>query len=105
MVNGTMDMNMSAPDNRRDTMDEQQFLTKLDRIKDIPTLPTIVFELNQLLRDPDTSILDALVDAFRIELSYIARKNNLMFEFEIMSSKIFLSASLKDSFLSCFKIV
>ena len=37
-------------------MDEQQFLTKLDRIKDIPTLPTIVFELNKLLRDPDTSI-------------------------------------------------
>jgi putative nucleotidyltransferase with HDIG domain len=37
-------------------MDEQQFLAKLDRIKDIPTLPTIVFELNKLLRDPDTSI-------------------------------------------------
>jgi HD-like signal output (HDOD) protein len=51
-----MDMDTSAPDNRRDTMDEQQFLTKLDRIRDIPTLPTIVFELNELLRDPDTSI-------------------------------------------------
>ena len=37
-------------------MDEQQFLTKLDHIKDIPTLPTIVFELNKLLQDPDTSI-------------------------------------------------
>ena len=37
-------------------MDEQQFLTKLDRIKDIPTLPVIVLELNKLLRDPDTSI-------------------------------------------------
>ncbi|MEE4264762.1 MAG: HDOD domain-containing protein [Desulfobacteraceae bacterium] len=37
-------------------MDEQQFLAKLDRIKDIPTLPAIVFELNKLLRDPDTSI-------------------------------------------------
>jgi putative nucleotidyltransferase with HDIG domain len=51
-----MDMDMSVSDNRRDTMDEQQFLAKLDRIKDIPTLPTIVFELNKLLRDPDTSI-------------------------------------------------
>jgi putative nucleotidyltransferase with HDIG domain len=49
-------MDMSASDNRRETMDEQQFFTKLDRIKDIPTLPTIVFELNKLLRDPDTSI-------------------------------------------------
>ncbi len=37
-------------------MDEQQILKKLDGIKDIPTLPTIVFELNKLLRDPDTSI-------------------------------------------------
>lgn len=51
-----MEMDTSSPDNRRDMMDEQQFLTKLDRIKDIPTLPTIVFELNKLLRDPDTSI-------------------------------------------------
>jgi putative nucleotidyltransferase with HDIG domain len=49
-------MDTSAPDNRRDMMDEQQFLTKLDRIKDIPTLPIIVLELNKLLRDPDTSI-------------------------------------------------
>ncbi len=37
-------------------MDEQQILNKLDRIKEIPTLPTIVFELNKYLRDPDTSI-------------------------------------------------
>ncbi len=37
-------------------MDEQQILAKLDRIKEIPTLPTIVFELNKHLRDPDTSI-------------------------------------------------
>ena len=51
-----MDMDVSSPDNRRDLMDEQQFLTKLDRIKDIPTLPIIVLELNKLLRDPDTSI-------------------------------------------------
>jgi putative nucleotidyltransferase with HDIG domain len=51
-----MDMDMSVSDKRRETMDEQQFFTKLDRIKDIPTLPTIVFELNKLLRDPDTSI-------------------------------------------------
>jgi hypothetical protein len=51
-----MDMGASASENRRDTMDEQQILKKLDRIKDIPTLPTIVFELNKHLRDPDTSI-------------------------------------------------
>ena len=37
-------------------MDEQQVLKKLDRIKEIPTLPTIVFELNKYLQDPDTSI-------------------------------------------------
>ena len=37
-------------------MDEQQILKKLDRIKEIPTLPTIVFELNKYLQDPDTSI-------------------------------------------------
>jgi putative nucleotidyltransferase with HDIG domain len=37
-------------------MDEQQILNKLDRIKEIPTLPTVVFELNKYLQDPDTSI-------------------------------------------------
>jgi HD-like signal output (HDOD) protein len=37
-------------------MDQQQILNKIDRIKEIPTLPTIVFELNKYLRDPDTSI-------------------------------------------------
>ncbi len=37
-------------------MDEQQILDKLDRIKEIPTLPAVVFELNKYLQDPDTSI-------------------------------------------------
>ncbi|MGD8882935.1 MAG: HDOD domain-containing protein, partial [Desulfobacterales bacterium] len=37
-------------------MDEQQILRKLDRIEEIPTLPTIVFELNKYLKDPDTSL-------------------------------------------------
>ena len=37
-------------------MDEQQILKKLNTIKDIPTLPTIVFELNQQLKNPETSI-------------------------------------------------
>lgn len=37
-------------------MDENEILRKLDRIKEIPTLPTIVFELNRALQDPDTSI-------------------------------------------------
>jgi putative nucleotidyltransferase with HDIG domain len=39
-----------------DEQPDQVLLKKLDRIKDIPTLPTIVFELNKLLRDPDASI-------------------------------------------------
>jgi putative nucleotidyltransferase with HDIG domain len=51
-----MDADTAASDHRRDTMDEEEVLKKLDRIKDIPTLPTIVFELNKLLRDPDTSL-------------------------------------------------
>jgi len=37
-------------------MDERQFLEKLDRIRDIPTLPSIVMDLNKLLQDPDTSV-------------------------------------------------
>jgi putative nucleotidyltransferase with HDIG domain len=37
-------------------MDENQVYRQLDRIKDIPTLPTIVFELNQHLQNPETSI-------------------------------------------------
>jgi putative nucleotidyltransferase with HDIG domain len=37
-------------------MDEQQILDRLDHIKEIPTLPTIVFELNRYLQDPETSI-------------------------------------------------
>ena len=41
---------------RGNPMDEQQILSTLDRIKEIPTLPAIVFELNKYLQDPDTSI-------------------------------------------------
>ena len=37
-------------------MDEQQILQQLKKIKDIPTLPTIVFELNKHLANPETSI-------------------------------------------------
>ena len=37
-------------------MDETQILQRMDRIQDIPTLPTIVFELNRYLQDPETSI-------------------------------------------------
>jgi putative nucleotidyltransferase with HDIG domain len=40
----------------RSRMDEKQMVEKLDRIKEIPTLPSIVFELNRLLQDPDTSV-------------------------------------------------
>ena len=38
-------------------MDENQIYEKLDKIKEIPTLPTIVFELNQHLQNPETSIV------------------------------------------------
>ena len=37
-------------------MDESQIYEQLDKIKEIPTLPTIVFELNQHLQNPETSI-------------------------------------------------
>jgi len=37
-------------------MDETQILQKLDRIREIPTLPSIVFELNKQLQDPDASV-------------------------------------------------
>ena len=37
-------------------MDEKQVYKKLDQIKEIPTLPTIVFELNQHLQNPEASI-------------------------------------------------
>ena len=37
-------------------MNEQQILKQLNKIKDIPTLPTIIFELNKDLANPDTSI-------------------------------------------------
>ena len=39
-------------------MEPDEILKKLDTIKDIPTLPTIVFELNELLQDPNTPITD-----------------------------------------------
>ncbi|MEA3435310.1 MAG: HDOD domain-containing protein [Thermodesulfobacteriota bacterium] len=39
-------------------METDEILKKLDSIKDIPTLPTIVFELNELLKDPNTPITD-----------------------------------------------
>jgi putative nucleotidyltransferase with HDIG domain len=37
-------------------MDEQGLLKKIDKIKEIPTLPSIVFELNKYLQNPETSI-------------------------------------------------
>jgi putative nucleotidyltransferase with HDIG domain len=47
--------NVSAAE-REETMDEKQILQKLDRIREIPTLPSIVFELNKQLQDPDASV-------------------------------------------------
>ena len=37
-------------------MDEHQILKKIDTITEIPTLPTIIVELNKYLQDPDSSI-------------------------------------------------
>ena len=39
-------------------MEPNEILKKLDSIKDIPTLPTIIFELNELLQDPNTPITE-----------------------------------------------
>jgi putative nucleotidyltransferase with HDIG domain len=39
-------------------METDKIFKKLDSIKDIPTLPTIVFELNELLQDADTPITE-----------------------------------------------
>ncbi len=36
-------------------MDEQTFLNKLDRIRDIPTLPSVAVTVNRMLQDTDTS--------------------------------------------------
>jgi putative nucleotidyltransferase with HDIG domain len=35
-------------------MDEKEMLKQMDRIREIPTLPAVVVELNRLLQDPDT---------------------------------------------------
>lgn len=37
-------------------MDAAKFLLRVGRIKEIPTLPIIVLELNKLLKDPETSV-------------------------------------------------
>jgi putative nucleotidyltransferase with HDIG domain len=37
-------------------MNEKEMLQQMDRIREIPTLPAIVFELNRLLQDPDTPV-------------------------------------------------
>ena len=37
-------------------MDENQILKKIDTIKEIPTLPSIVFEVNEQLQNPNSSI-------------------------------------------------
>ncbi len=39
-------------------MDKETFLKKLDRIEDLPTLPTIAMEVNKMLQDYDTSMKD-----------------------------------------------
>ncbi len=38
-------------------MNEKEMLQQMDRIREIPTLPTIVVELNRLLQDPDTPVV------------------------------------------------
>jgi putative nucleotidyltransferase with HDIG domain len=66
-------------------MDEQQVLGKLDRISDIPTLPTIVFELNKYLRDPDTSIktvCDTIEKDQAIALKILKLVNSVFYGFK-----------------------
>jgi putative nucleotidyltransferase with HDIG domain len=66
-------------------MDEQQVLGKLDRISDIPTLPTIVFELNKYLRDPDTSIktvCDTIEKDQAISLKILKLVNSVFYGFK-----------------------
>ena len=49
-------------------MDEKQLLSKLDHIKEIPTLPTIVFELDKYFRDPESSIRTVCKPSKKIRL-------------------------------------
>ncbi|MFZ3045589.1 MAG: HDOD domain-containing protein [Desulfatirhabdiaceae bacterium] len=42
-------------------MDETHFFKKLDQIRDIPTLPAILFEINRLLQNENTSVSDIRV--------------------------------------------
>jgi len=53
-------------------MDAQTFLNKLDRIPDLPTLPSIVTKVNNLLQDPDTSI-KKLGDTIETDQAMVAK--------------------------------
>jgi HD-like signal output (HDOD) protein len=37
-------------------MNSAEFYKKLDRIQDLPTLPSIVFEVNRMIQDPSTPV-------------------------------------------------
>jgi len=39
-------------------MEQENFLENLDRIEDLPTLPSIAMEVNKMLQDFDTTIKD-----------------------------------------------
>jgi len=62
-------------------MDAQTFLKKLDSIPDIPTLPDIVIEVNEMLQDYDTSIkkLSKIIEKDQAVVTKILRLVNSTF--------------------------
>jgi len=62
-------------------MDAQTFLKKLDRIPDIPTLPTAAIKVNRMLQNYDTSIkkLSNLIEKDQAMVSKILRLVNSAF--------------------------
>ena len=72
-------------------MDEQQILKKLDRIEEIPTLPTIVVELNTYLQDPDTSlkkVCDTIEKDQAITLKILKLVNSAFYGFKTKISDL-----------------
>ena len=62
-------------------MDAQTFFKKLDSIPDIPTLPNIVFKVNKMLQDYDTSIknLSRVIEKDQAMVTKILRLVNSTF--------------------------
>jgi HD-like signal output (HDOD) protein len=62
-------------------VDAKTFLNKLDSIPDIPTLPTIIIKLNEMLQDQDVSIkhLSATIEKEQALVTKILRLVNSTF--------------------------